>query len=75
MNVYFILANTKPMEEHHAYMAISKMEDISEIFPLFGEYDLLIKIESETNEEAIKIINKVRMVEGISATKTLTGIK
>jgi len=75
MNVYFILVNTKPLEEQHAYMTISKMGEVSEIHPLFGEYDFLVKVETLNNEDAKKIIDKIRMVKGILATKTLTGIK
>jgi len=43
---------------------------------LFGEYDLIAKIEAEDFESIGNIVvNKIRTIEGIIDTKTLTGTK
>ncbi len=52
------------------------MREIIELHPLFGEYDLMAKIEAKNLEELTQIIlNKIRKVEGVADTKTLTGLK
>jgi hypothetical protein len=43
---------------------------------LFGEYDLLAKIEGDDFENlGVIVVNKIRSIEGILDTKTLTGTK
>jgi DNA-binding Lrp family transcriptional regulator len=52
------------------------MPGIIELHPLFGEYDLITKIEAEDFEKIGGIvINKIRSIEGVTYTKTLTGPK
>ena len=45
MVVGFVLIITSPMYEHEVYMNLLRNEKISEINPLFGEYDLIVKID------------------------------
>jgi uncharacterized protein with GYD domain len=43
---------------------------------LFGEYDLLAKIEGDDFENlGVIVVNKIISIEGILDTKTLTGTK
>ena len=47
-----------------------------EIHPLFGEYDLIVKIDAKDYSELGKtVIEHIRTIEGVIDTKTLTGIK
>ncbi|GAG92382.1 unnamed protein product [marine sediment metagenome] len=39
---------------------------------MFGEYDLVVKIESDDIEV---VVNKIRSIDGVIDTKTLTGTK
>ncbi|MBN2600112.1 MAG: Lrp/AsnC ligand binding domain-containing protein, partial [Candidatus Thermoplasmatota archaeon] len=49
---------------------------IIELHPLFGEYDLIAKIEADDFESLGDIVvNKIRSIEGVIDTKTLTGTK
>ncbi|EQD36384.1 transcription regulator, partial [mine drainage metagenome] len=49
---------------------------VVEVHPLFGEYDLIVKIDASDFSELGKIvIEKIRTIEGVIDTKTLTGIK
>jgi len=64
------------MLEHEVYVKLSKMREIIELQPLFGEYDLIAKIEAEDYEKLGEIvINNIRSVKGVIDTKTLTGTK
>ena len=73
--IAYILLITKPLSEHEVYYALYKAEEISEVYPLYGEYDIICKIEAEDKDEIGKIIvEKIKSIDGVLCTKTLMGI-
>ena len=72
--IHFILIITEPAREHEIYNQLNRTEEILEVHPLFGEYDLILKLECKTTEEATTVIKKIRQMEGVLAIKTLMGI-
>jgi DNA-binding Lrp family transcriptional regulator len=75
MAVGFVLINVAPAQEHEVYNKLSKIPQIVELHPLFGEYDLIAKIEANDFEElGTIIVNKIRTIVGVLDTKTLTGL-
>ena len=76
MAIGFVLISAAPAHEHKVYTELSKIPQIVELHPLFGEYDIIAKIETEDYEKLGNIVvNKIRTVEGVKDTKTLTGTK
>ena len=76
MAVSFVLINAAPTHEHEIYQKLSKIPVIIELHPVFGEYDLIAKIEAASFENIGDIVvNKIRAIEGIIDTKTLAGTK
>ena len=76
MSIGFILIKATPALEHEVYNKLSKIEQIIELNPLFGEYDLIAKIEGDDFEKLGEItINIIRKVKGVIDTKTLTGTR
>jgi DNA-binding Lrp family transcriptional regulator len=74
MVIGFVLIKAAPALEHEVYTKILKVSQIIELYPLFGEFDLIAKIEAEKFEELSEIIiNNIRSVKGVIDTKTLTG--
>ena len=74
--ICFVLIITAPALEHHVYTALRRTPDIAEVHPLFGEHDLIVKIELDSFKEMEEIItNKIKSIEGVIDTKTLTGSK
>jgi len=74
--VGFILISTAPAKEHEVYNELLKVKEIVELHPLFGEYDLIAKIEAvDFNQLGQVVVDKVRSIPGVIDTKTLTGIK
>jgi DNA-binding Lrp family transcriptional regulator len=75
MAVGFVLINVAPAHEHDVYNKLSKIPQIVELYPLFGEYDLIAKIDAADFEElGTIIVNKIRSITGVLDTKTLTGL-
>lgn len=76
MVIAFILVNTVPGKETEVYKKLSGMENVSEIYTLFGEYDLIVKVETKDFSQLERmVIDNIRSIPGIVDTKTLTGIK
>ena len=76
MSIGFILIKAAPALEHEVYNKLSKTREIIELQPLFGEYDLIAKIEAENFEKLGEIvINNIRSIKGVIDTKTLTGTR
>ena len=76
MAIGFVLVSTAPAHEHDVYNKLMDVSEIVELHPLFGEYDLIAKIEAQDFDKLGKIvINKIRSIEGVIDTKTLTGTK
>jgi len=54
---------------YHALLAI---KEVVELYPLFGEYDLIAKVEASDYDTIGEIVvSKIRAIEGVRATKTL----
>ncbi|NLI73194.1 MAG: Lrp/AsnC family transcriptional regulator [Euryarchaeota archaeon] len=76
MAVGFVLISTAPAKEHEVYNELLMVKEVVELHPLFGEYDLIAKIEaSDFNLLGQVVVDKVRSLPGVIDTKTLTGIK
>jgi DNA-binding Lrp family transcriptional regulator len=76
MAIGFVLISAAPAREHEVYDKLTQVPEIIELHPLFGEYDLIAKIKAEDFEKLGRIVvNKIRSIEGVINTKTLTGTK
>ena len=76
MAIGFILISTAPAKEHEVYNELKKIKEIVELHPLFGEYDLIAKLEAKNfNLLGQIVVDKIRTIAGVVDTKTLTGIK
>ena len=74
MTVGFVLISAAPAHEHEVYTKLSKTSEVVEVHPLFGEFDLIAKIEVEDFEKLGElVIKKIRSIKGVTDTKTLTG--
>ena len=75
MAIGFVLISAAPAREHEVYNKLLETPEILELHPLFGEYDLIAKIEAEDFEKLGElVVDKIRSIEGVIDTKTLTGV-
>ena len=75
MAIGFVLISTAPAKEHEVYNELLKVKEIVELHPLFGEYDLIAKVEAKDYNTIGKVVvAKIRSVGGVRTTKTLTKI-
>jgi len=76
MVVGFVMISVKPPNVRKVYNELSKLPEIIELNALFGEYDIMAKVEAEDVEKLAEIvIDKIRTIKGVSDTRTLRGVK
>ena len=76
MAVGFVLITAATAHEHEVYKGLSKLLEIVELYPLFGEYDFIAKIEADDFDNLGDIVvNKIRSIEGVRFTSTFTETK
>jgi len=76
MAIGFVLINVAPGVEKKVFDTMIKWDEIEELYPLFGDYDLIAKIQAPDHETLSDIVvHKIRAIKGVTETKTLTGAK
>jgi len=76
MAIGFALLSISPLHEKKVYENLKQIPNITEVHPLFGEYDILLKIECDDIDSIGEIIiNNIRSINGVMDTKTLIGTK
>ena len=72
----FALLSISPLHEKKVYETLRSISEVVEVHPLFGEYDILLKIEcGDIDSIGEIVINKIRSIEGVTDTKTMIGTK
>ncbi len=74
MALGFVLIKVFPTKERKVYEKLAELEEVEELYPLFGEYDLIAKIVVRDFEHLSEVVlKKIRTIDGVVETKTLTG--
>jgi len=72
----YTLVRVLPTRDEEVYKKIKAYGEVKDIALTYGEYDLLIRVETNSLEELDSFIfNKLRTIEGIQATTTLIEAK
>jgi DNA-binding Lrp family transcriptional regulator len=72
----FALLSISPLHEKSVFESLNSMEQVTEVHPLFGEYDILVKIQCEDLDEIGEVvIKKIRSTKGVVDTKTLISTR
>ena len=76
MALGFVLIQVEPTREHEVYKALQGVAGLVEVYPLFGENDLIAKVEA-TDLDGLGhvIVAGIRSIPGVSSTKTFTVAK
>jgi len=72
----YVLINTASAKEHEVYKILCDIPEMIEVTPLFGEYDLIVKVEAkDVDTIGNLVVDKIRTIPGVRDTKTLTSIE
>ncbi len=73
MNISYVLISCEVGAEKSNLAELKSLESVKEISGLFGSYDIIVKLET-TSEEKLKdiVVSKIRNLKNIRTTVTLT---
>lgn len=72
----YTLVRVLPAKDKEVYGKIQEYSEVKEVILTYGEYDLIIRVESESLEDLDHFIfNKLRTTDGVAATTTLLEAK
>ena len=76
MTICFILISVEPGYERKTYNKLLKIPEIVESHLVSGECDIIAKIKVNDLKILPSIVStKIRLIEGIKDTRTLTGLE
>jgi len=76
MPLAFIFINSEVSSEDEVVKALRKMQDVKEAYVVYGVYDIVAKVESDTIGKLKEVIaSKVRRVNGVRSTLTMVVVQ
>jgi DNA-binding Lrp family transcriptional regulator len=74
MAVGYVLVNVSPGNEYEAFQIIKDIENVVDTTLLFGDYDIIVKLEADSLGIIAKtVVDTIRQVPGVTDSKTLAG--
>lgn len=72
MPMAYVLINTEPKNMENVVATLEKLDSVVEIFPVYGVYDVVAKIQAETMEKLKDIVTwNVRSLDNVRSTITM----
>jgi len=72
MAMAYVLINTEPKNMEDIAATLKKLDSVVEIFPVYGVYDLVAKIQAETMEKLKDLVTwKIRSLSNVRSTITM----
>ena len=66
-----LLIIVEPSQELEVFEQLLKLKEALEVTPVLGTVDFIVRVEGEDHDEIAKIvIKKIRIIKGVSSTKT-----
>lgn len=76
MPMCYILIKSQPGMETQVYKNLKKISAIQDIHILFGDFDIITKMESDNFDKiGEEIVEKIRKINGVIGTKTFPCTK
>jgi len=72
--IVFMLMSTSPKKTKNVCDALCKIQGITERYTIFGDYDIIVKIQTENIDTMRMIMNRIVSIEGVLSTKPLQTI-
>ena len=76
MSLAWVLISCMPGREQDVYLQLLDIPSVSEVSVVFGELDLVARIDFESEKEMSRaVIEDMRHVDGILKTETLIAVE
>ncbi|MDH5732864.1 MAG: Lrp/AsnC ligand binding domain-containing protein [Candidatus Bathyarchaeota archaeon] len=72
----YVLLRVKPGMDKDVFLNVKRLLQVKEVVVVYGEYDLLVRIEVPSMEDLDTFIfDTIRMILGVESSTTLIKIK
>jgi DNA-binding Lrp family transcriptional regulator len=76
MAIAYVLMISAPQKDHQIYLELKRIKGVIEVYPLFGDYDLIAKVENDDVESIGRLVlYKIGAIPGVIHTETLTVLE
>lgn len=72
MTTAFIMINAEIGSEDQLAGELRKLNNVREVHPVYGVYDIVVKVEAETMDQLKEVISRIRKLDKIKSTLTMT---
>ncbi|WP_290598211.1 MULTISPECIES: Lrp/AsnC ligand binding domain-containing protein [unclassified Archaeoglobus] len=67
------MVNVAPGKEKEVYLEIKKKKDVREVYHVFGEFDFVVIIDTQSLSDLNRLVDEIRGIEGVTKTQTVVG--
>jgi DNA-binding Lrp family transcriptional regulator len=75
MAIAYVLLNTELGQGSLVSTELEGVDEVKEVFGIYGVYDLILKLEAENMSELKEIITKIRRIPNIRSSLTLIAVE
>ena len=76
MTLAFVLINIQSRAEEEVLKEIRKLPNVTEVYTVYGTYDLIVKIEADTMEKIKETIGLgIRKIDKVQSSITMTVVE
>jgi len=69
------MINAEIGSEDQLARELRKLNNVREVHPVYGVYDIVAKVEAETMDQLKEVISRIRKLDKIKSTLTMTVIE
>ncbi len=67
------MVNVIPGREKDVYLKIKNLKNVRDVYHVFGEFDFVVIIETNSLSELNKTVDEIRSINGVTKTQTVVG--
>jgi len=76
MTLAFVLVKADVGMEKEVAVALKGIDEVREIWEVYGSYDIMTKVEAETVEELKEtVVSEIRRLDYVRSTLTMIAVK
>lgn len=74
-NMAFVLINTEMGFEDAVLSELRKMSDVTEAYPVYGVYDIIAKVETDSKDELkVTVTESIKRLNNVRSALTMMGV-
>lgn len=75
MTIAFVMLNAEIGSENELVMDLRKLNGVREVYPVYGLYDIVVKVESKTMDQLRVVVSTVRKLNKVRSSLTMTAME